>query len=81
MESIGFRNDMQDTINTINIYVHVIKGMVDCLGDMRTVMVKLHEQILLSKLSFDCTTIIIILKEELDQGATNKTWMACKVRT
>lgn len=49
--------------------MHVIKGMVGCLGDMEAVMVKLHEKEILANLSFFyCTKIPVILKEELDRG-------------
>lgn len=46
--------------------MHVIKGMVGCLGDMETVMIKLHEEPITHK----SVLLIITLKEEVGCGDT-----------
>ena len=46
--------------------MHVIKGMVGCLGDMETVMIKLHEEPITRK----AVLFIVVLKEEVGCGDT-----------
>lgn len=46
--------------------MHVIKGMVGCLGDMETVMIKLHEEPITRK----SVLFIVALKEEVGCGDT-----------
>lgn len=48
--------------------MHVIKGMVGCLGDMETVMINLHEEPNICKSVF----LIVILKEEEESRDTGK---------
>lgn len=40
--------------------MHVIKGMVGCLGDMETVMIKLHEEPNTPK------SVLLTLKEDVE---------------
>lgn len=48
--------------------MHVIKGMVGCLGDMEKVMINLHEEPNICKSVF----LIVILKEEEESRDTGK---------
>lgn len=45
--------------------MHVIKGMVGCLGDMETVMIKLHEEPNTCK-----SVLLIVALKEVGYGDT-----------
>lgn len=54
--------------------MHVVKGMVGCLGDMETVMIKLHEE----TNTRQSVLLIVTLKEEVGCGDTGWPEKTCQ---